>query len=307
MKFTNDRVGHVKANPGSITLTYHGGFMFKRRQSIRFISATVMAAALIVTMAAQLRAETIKLAGTGGALATMQRLADAFKKEHPADEVQIVTGLGGKGSKRALLGGALDISVTPTVGYAAEAPAGLAVKEFAKVPHAFVANAKAPVGSVTLKDLIEIYGGRRTTWPNGERLRLILRSENDVDTEVLKSMSPAMAEAVKSALKREGMTVAGTEQESADLVESTPGALGSNTLPMLLAEKRALKVLPLDGVTPSAKTVANGSYPWFKTFYVLTKPEPPPHVQRFVRFVFSAKGRQIVAPYEYWLPKSEGK
>lgn len=281
--------------------------MFKRRLTIQFISSTVMAAALIVTIPARPRAETIRLGGTGGALATMQRLADEFKKEHPADEVKIMKGLGGKGSKKALLGGALDISVMPTVGNAAEEPAGLAVTEFAKVPHAFVANANAPFGRVTLKDLIEIYGGRRTTWPNGERLRLILRSENDVDTEVLKSMSAAMAEAVKSALGREGMTVASTEQESADLVENTPGALGSNTLPMLLAEKRAIKVVPVNGVTPSAKTVANGSYPWFKTFYVLTKPVPPPHVQRFVRFVFSAKGRQIVAPYEYWLPKSEIK
>lgn len=278
--------------------------MFKRRPTIQFISSTVMAAALIVTIPARPRAETIKLSGTGGALATMQRLADEFKKEHPADEVKIIKGLGGKGSKKALLGGALDISMMPTVGNAALDPEGLAIKEFAKVPHAFVANASAPSGSVTLKDLIEIYGGRRTTWPNGERLRLILRSENDVDTEVLKSMSAAMAEAVKSALRRDGMTVAGTEQESADLVETTSGALGSNTLPMLLAEKRALKVLPLDGVTPSAKTVANGRYHWFKTFYLLTKPAPPPHVQRFVRFVFSAKGRQIVAPYEYWLPKS---
>ena len=281
--------------------------MFKRRLTIQFIAATVIAAALIVTLPARPRAETIKLGGTGGALATMQRLADAFKKEHRADEVQIVTGLGGKGSKKALLGGALDISVMTTVGNAAETPAGLAAKEFAKVPHAFVANAKASVGGVTLKDLVEIYGGRRTTWPNGERLRLILRSETDVDTEVLKSMSAAMAAAVTSALKREGMTVAGTEQESADLVESTPGALGSNTLPMLLAEKRALKILPLDGVTPSAKAVANGSYPWFKTFHVLTKAPPPPHVQRFVSFIFSAKGRQLIAPYEYWVPKSEVK
>ena len=281
--------------------------MFKRRLTIQFIAATVIAAALIVTLPARPRAETIKLGGTGGALATMQRLADAFKKEHRADEVQIVTGLGGKGSKKALLGGALDISVMTTVGNAAETPVGLAAKEFAKVPHAFVANAKASVGGVTLKDLVEIYGGRRTTWPNGERLRLILRSETDVDTEVLKSMSAAMAAAVTSALKREGMTVAGTEQESADLVESTPGALGSNTLPMLLAEKRALKILPLDGVTPSAKAVANGSYPWFKTFHVLTKAPPPPHVQRFVSFIFSAKGRQLIAPYEYWVPKSDVK
>jgi len=274
---------------------------------MRWIFSLFIASVLVVTMMARLRAETIKVGGTGGAIATMQRLADAFKKAHPADNVLIVAGLGGKGSKNALLGGALDISVMPAVGHAAETTAGVAVKEFAKAPYVFVAHAKAPAGSITAKDLVEIYAGRRTSWPNGERLRLILRNETDIDTQVLRSMSPEIAEASKSALKREGMTVASTEQEAADLTQITPGAFGTNTLPMLLVEKRALKILPFDGVVPSAATIANGSYPWFKTFYLLTQPAPPELVQRFVRFVLSAKGRQIVAPYEYWLPKSEAK
>ncbi|MGZ8467068.1 MAG: substrate-binding domain-containing protein [Candidatus Binatia bacterium] len=305
MKIIDVHIVRINGKPGSFV--YGGGAIFERRQILQLISSMVMAAVLILTMAARLRAETIKLGGTGGSLATMQRLADAFKKEQPADEVQIVTGLGGKGSKKALLGGALDISVMTTVGNAAETPAGLAVKEFAKAPYAFDANAKVKVGSVTLKDLVEIYGGRRITWPNGERLRLILRSESNVDTEVLKSVSAAMAAAVKNALKREGMSVAANDHESADLIETIPGAIGTNMLPLVVAEKRALKVLPLDGVTPSAKAIANGSYPWFKTYHLLTKATPPPHVQRFVSFVFSAKGRQLVAPYEYWLPKSEVK
>jgi phosphate transport system substrate-binding protein len=272
---------------------------------MRLIFSLFAAVALMVTTVARLRAETIKLGGTGGALTTMQRLADAFKKEQPADDVVIVAGLAGKGSRKALLAGALDISVMPTVGHAAETTLGVAVNVFAKAPYVFVAHAKAPAGNVTASDVVEIYAGRRTSWPNGERLRLILRNENDVDTEVLRSMSPAIAEASKLALMREGMTVAGNEQESADWVEKTPGAFGTNTLPMLLAERRAVKVLPFDGVVPSAKTVANGSYPWFKTFHLLTIPTPPKHVERFIRFVLSAKGRQVVAPYEYWLPKRD--
>lgn len=280
--------------------------MGKRITTCQGILSMAAVAAALGLLPAGLLAETVKLGGTGGALATMQRLADAFKKESPADDVQIISGLGGKGSKKALMGGALDISVMPTVGRAVEKTEGLVVHEFAKAPYAFVSNAKTPATSITTKDLLEIYNGRNT-WPTGERLRLILRSETDVDTEVLRSMSPAMAEAVKKALKREGMSVAGTEQESADLVESTAGALGTNTLPLLLAEKRALKVLSLDGVKPSAAAIANGSYPWFKTFYILTQPKATPAAQRFVKYLFSAKARQLVAPYEYWMTNHEVK
>ena len=55
--------------------------------------------------------------------------------------------------------------------------------------------------------------------------------------------------------------MAGTEQASADLVESTLGGLGTIALPMWLVEKRSLKVLSLDGVKPSANAIANGAHP----------------------------------------------
>lgn len=285
-------------NEQPMSLTLRGDSPKARRQIA--VAAMIVAMLLTLIATARLPAETIKLGGTGGSLATMQRLAEAFKKESPTDEVRIVKGLGGKGSVKALSASAVDIAVTSTAGNGAPEATGFAVKKFAKVPLIFVAHAQAPGGNVNLNDIVEIYGGRRTVWPSGERLRLIVRNESDSDTEVLKSMSAAVAEAVNSSLKREGLSIAANDHEGADLIERTPGAFGTNMLSLVSAEKRALKVLSFAGAAPSAKALANGSYPWFKTYYVATKPAPSQSVERFVSFIFSAKGRQIAAPHEYW-------
>jgi phosphate transport system substrate-binding protein len=163
-----------------------------------------------------------------------------------------------------------------------------------------------PVSNITTQELLEIYSGNRTTWSNGDRLRLILRPESDADTELLKGMSPEMERAVKSALSREGMKMAVTDQDSADAVEQTPGGFGVSSLPLIIAEKRSLKALSVNGVIPSGKTIAEGSYPWFKTYYVLTKVELAAPSKQFIDFLFSPRAKKILLSSGYWLPDVKG-
>lgn len=286
-------------------MTHRGGYVRNHRLAMASIIRAMIV--LAVTLPAWAPAAPVKLAGTGASLATMQQLADAFKKVSPGDEVKIIKGLGSKGATKALLADVMDISVMSTVGNNPFNVAGVVAQEFARTPLVFVAHADAPAGNLTLTDIVEIYSGRRTTWANGERLRLIIRNESDGDTHILNSMSAEMAEAVKNSFKREGISVAANDQEGADMVEKTSGGFGTNMLSLVIAEKRALKVFALDGVVPSAMTIANGSYRWFKTFHLVSKPSASPTAQRFMRFVFSAKGRQIAAAHQYWLPRFDGK
>jgi ABC-type phosphate transport system substrate-binding protein len=92
------------------------------------------------------------------------------------------------------------------------------------------------------------------------------------------------------------MLIAATDQEAADAIASVPGALGTTTLALIVAEKRPLTAVALDGVIPGMKTIASGTYPHTKTIYVVVRPqEARPAVAGFVRFLQTPDARVIVA------------
>jgi phosphate transport system substrate-binding protein len=134
---------------------------------------------------------------------------------------------------------------------------------------------------------------------------LILRQLTDSDTEMLLSIGPDMERAVKSAHQREGMKIAITDEESAEAIQSTPGAVGTSMLSLIVSEKRPLKALSIKGIVPSVKSIADGSYPWFKSFYLVTKADSSPSSRSFVEFALSARGRQILSTLGHWLPEAK--
>lgn len=148
---------------------------------------------------------------------------------------------------------------------------------------------------------MDIYAGKLEQWPDGSKLRLVLRPLGDSDSEVIKNISPAMREAKSAAEQRKGMVFTVTDQETASAIEKIPGALGPSTLALLVAEKRALKALALDGVVPSAQNVGNGSYPLVKQFLLVTSAKTPPDAQAFIAFVGSAMGREILLQTGHWV------
>jgi len=91
--------------------------------------------------------------------------------------------------------------------------------------------------------------------------------------------------------------VATTDNDAADAIESVPGAFGGTTLSLLLSEKRPLRMVSLDGITPSLRALNDRSYPYAKTFYMVTKNNPPASVRRFIDFVSSPAGAAILAKY----------
>jgi phosphate transport system substrate-binding protein len=101
-------------------------------------------------------------------------------------------------------------------------------------------------------------------------------------------------------LELKGMKIAVTDEESASAIEFTPGAVGSSMLSLIMSEKRALKRLAIGGAYPAVKHIPEGSYVWFKTFYILTPSQPTPSARAFVEFVFSRRGRQTLSASGHW-------
>ena len=251
--------------------------------------------------AAGAQAQEIKIGGTGAALGTMQLLAQAYTKSHADARITVLPSMGSGGGIKAVLAGAIQIGVSSRPLSQAESKAGAVALEYGRTPFVFATAAASKVTGITTQNLVDFYAGKVDEWPDGSKLRLVLRPIGDSDSETIKSMSPAMRDAKSAAEQRKGMVFTVTDQETADGIEKVSGALGPSTLALILSEKRALKALALDGVLPSAQTLAEGSYRLYKQLLVVTGPKTPPEAQAFVAFVRSAAGREILQQTGHWV------
>jgi phosphate transport system substrate-binding protein len=260
---------------------------------VRYRAAAVLAA-LLVSGSRVAAAETIRISGTGGAIGTMRILGEAFQKANPGIRVDISPGIGSSGSIKAVLAGRLDIGLSARAITAVERGGGIVETGYARTPFVFAANRTLKITGLTLDGVVAIYAGKRD-WEDGKRIRLVLRPREDSDIPVLRDISPAMRAAVDAALHRDGMIVAPTDQDAADAIQSVPGAFGGTTLSLVLSEKRALRVVPINGVMPGIRTMADKTYPYTKTFFMVTRKDPLPPVRRFIDFVRSPAGKAILS------------
>jgi phosphate transport system substrate-binding protein len=245
-------------------------------------------------------AESIRIGGSGAALPTMKLLGEALKRTTPEFSFILVTDLGTGDGLNALLRDKLEMALSGRPLTKKEEAEGLVALEYARSPFGLVTSKKG-VGGLTLAQIADIYAGRRSTWPDGTLIRLVIRNANDVDSALLAAFSPAVRESVALSLARPGLLTAMTDGVIMEDIQRIEGALGALAIAPILAEKRPLYALPIDGVAPSVKNLADGSYPYFKPFYIVTKGSPSASVTRFVDFVHSTEGRRILTETGHWL------
>ena len=261
---------------------------------LRTLLAVFLVVIPAVAAAVGPQADQIRIGGSGTSLGLMQLLAKAYQKSHPDAKVVVFPSLGSSGGLRALLKGDLDIAICGRPLKESEIRAGGTAREFARTPFVFAtAHPKAQKG-ITTREIERIYGGETASWPDGIRMRVVLRPATDADTELLMELSPRMKGIVKELLSRPGMIFAVTDQDNADALEKTPGAFGATTLSQIITEKRKLHAFALDGVAPTVAAVAKGRYPLVKPLFYVTTSKSSPAARSFVDFLWSPKGRDIL-------------
>ena len=185
-------------------------------------------------------AETLRIGGTGSALGGMQRLADAFKSQHPDIDVIVLPSLGSGGGIKALIAGKIELGISARPLNAEETAAGLVEREYARTPLVFATRLDTAADGVTLAQLAAAYRGDLATWPDGSRLRLVMRPASEADTAFLRTLSPEMDKAVDAAISRDDLFVAINDQDNAKALEDIRGSLGVISVgQMLLGEPDA--------------------------------------------------------------------
>ncbi len=237
--------------------------------------------------------DTIRINGSGSALDLMKPLIKAYQETNKNARFKMEKPLGSSGAVNALLAGALDIAVSSKQLKPEEAAKGALLKKYGKTPLAIVAEKSVRKTDITTQELEDICSGSMTRWPNNERIRLVLRPEQDIDTKILRSLSPGMNKALDASHLRHGMLTAVTDSEAYTLIAKTPGGLGASGLTSVIVEKLPLKVLTLNGVEPTLQTLASKAYPLAKDIDFIVTPRTSPAALKFIDFAFSPQGRAI--------------
>jgi phosphate transport system substrate-binding protein len=238
--------------------------------------------------------ETIIVGGTGAARELVRRLGEAFLRRHPGTRLIMMPSTGSSGGIKALKHGALDLAISSRPLKTEEGDLGLVAHEFARTPFVVAAAARRRGTSFGLNEVASIYRGDITTWPDGQRIRLVLRPRSDIDMTLIRSLSPDVSAALAEATARDGMLTASTSRENADQLLHVPGALGFISLTEIITEHRGLAALSLDGIEPTSARGANPAYPLMKRYYAVAPQKPSPAVDRFLSFLRSPAARRVI-------------
>lgn len=243
---------------------------------------------------------SIVVGGTGSSAPLIRLLADEFEKTHAGLHVAIMSPpLGSGGGLRALFAGNVDLAISalpPTPEQRLQLGDSF---ELARTPFVFATRDGQRAQGFRMAELADVYAGRLVKWTNGLPLRLILRSEYDAETRILRSMSRDIDRENRNALHRKGMVIAENDLDALDLIERIEGSLGTTTLGLVKTRNSKVSILMLNGVMPNLAALEHGTYPWFKPLYVVASRSPPPATLRFIEFLRSPRAREIMRHVEY--------
>ena len=271
--------------------------------AIEKMSAIVMVAAVAVlaALATPARADSVWIGGSGTATALMRLLAVAYQRQYPQDNIIVNSPLGSSGGIKALNAGAIDVALTGRPLRERERSGGLAAIEFARTPLVIAVPNTNPAVDINFTQLAALYAGTSPAWPDGNRVRVVLRIRDDSDSRTLASFSPAVALALDAALARPGMYIAINDEEAAAAIVRLPGAIGTAGLAQIVAGRLPLKALALAGLPPSVEAIRSGQYPYYKRMFLVASKAVTPATERFIRFVQSPEGARILTANGCWV------
>jgi phosphate transport system substrate-binding protein len=244
--------------------------------------------------------DKILVTGTGSAVEVMALMAKAFHKKHPETTVVILPSVGSSGGIKGVRDRKIDVGLSARTMKQEEKTPGLVEELYGRTAFLFAVPTANPLKGLTLQEIENIYSGKTTTWQNGDQIRLILRPQSDSYSLLLAGISPGMKAASDKSHTIPGVFVGATDQDAAAQIERTQGSFGVTSACLVVAEKRKVKGLPVNGKAPTVANVASGAYPFFMNMYVLYRTDSAnPSVKLFIDFIYSDQGRKILTQTEH--------
>ena len=237
----------------------------------------------VASLALVMRAD-FKAQGSDSTLKVVKALAAGYTAE-TGKNITLQGGGSGAGSK-AVIAGSVTLAFLSRDLDTAEVQGGLIGYAYAKDGVAVIVNPSNPVVGLTRAELKDIYTGKSKAWSDGKPLIAFNRNADSGTREVFQgkvmgkeAFSPSVA------IKHDGVIISS--------VEKIPAAIAYTSLGEADATK--VKIVPVDGIAPSAATLKDGTYPIARTPTLATKGEASGEEKAFIDFVLGPKGQAIVS------------
>lgn len=258
---------------------------------VRFRFACLAATLVLAAEAAQAK-DVVRVGGTGIGLAFSRIAGDHLMAIDDSIQTEVFPSLGTPGGLKALAAGDLDVAITARPLSEGERTKGF--REAACMTTALVfATSRPAAPGIKLAELPEIYSDPSPRWPDGQPLKIILRAAAGSENPYLVKLVPGMEAALAAAFRRPGIPIGATDQENADLAQRMAGSFAIMTLMQIRSERLEMTPLPVNGVTPSAATLAERSYPMPLPLCYVLPVSPAQGALRFVAFMRSTAGREL--------------
>jgi len=160
-------------------------------------------------------------------------------------------------------------------------------RPFARDGISVIAHPSTPFTEMGLSFLQEIYRGRVQEW-DGTVLTVVSREDGSgtraaFDAAVLQGRDTTLTAVMMP-----------SNRAVIEYVARTPGSIGYvSTLWLQDPEASNVRVLPVEGVSPTAGTIKDGSYPLTRSLQLATVGEPTDEAREFAQWALGPKGQAV--------------
>jgi len=240
--------------------------------------------------------DTIVVDGSTGVRPLVAALAKAYQEGNPGVDMEIGKGMGTKTRIRALAEGKIDIAMA-SHGLNVEdiTRQGMAVHEIAKVAVVFGVNASVAATGLADSQICDIYSQKLKNWNEVGSPELAIAPHTRPDTEVDAEVVRAKIGCLKDLRIPESVAVMPKGGDMAKGLAATSGAIGMTTMTVVKQSRGQIRQVSLNGIAPSAENVRSGTYALTRDSFLVTQANPSAAVAKFLAFVRSPAGEQIIS------------
>jgi len=254
----------------------------------------ILLACFIVTptIACGVRAENaIIVAGSTSVQPYAEILAEEFEHLTPGMVIEIQGG-GSSAGITAAQSGTADIGMSSRHLKESEEALGLWEVEIAKDGLAVVVHPSNPVSDLLMEEIRDIYTQSITHWSDlggrDAKIHVIAREEGSGTRSAFEELVMDGQRITPRAI------VQNSNGAVRQLVADDPNAIGFISLGLA---DHTVKALWLDGTAATRENVINGSYRLYRPFLFVTQTEPEPEglIARFIDYILSPAGQELLS------------
>ncbi|GKV63962.1 MULTISPECIES: PstS family phosphate ABC transporter substrate-binding protein [Sporosarcina] len=167
----------------------------------------------------------------------------------------------------------------------------------------FFVNQKNPINNLELKQIQDIYAGKVTNWQEvGGKNEPVRAFQRPADSGSQTALERLMGDVPIMEAPRENVAegMGGIIQE-VSTYRNYKNAIGYTFryYSTEMAGNEEIKLLAINGVTPTKETIRSDEYPISSEFYIVTAGTKNPNVQKFIEWILSDQGQHLVEEVGY--------